>query len=191
VLECRIEAGFLEAIRKLPNEVAKKAWKSLDLFSKNPQHPGLHLEQLQGKARGLQSIRVDDNYRLIVNHEDNFLTLLYVGTHDSAYREAERKTYISPPVNSATVQTLMVRTRKYLPLAHFLLRRVSTETPITLSFAEIERIIGSTLPPAARKHRAWWANDKSRHSQANAWLAVGWKTASPRLAEMEVTFVRS
>lgn len=44
------------------------------------------------------------------------------------------------------------------------------------SFADIEAIIGNQLPPAARTHRAWWANG-SAMVQERAWKAAGWKTA--------------
>ena len=44
------------------------------------------------------------------------------------------------------------------------------------SFADVEAIIGDKLPPAARTHRAWWANG-SAMVQERAWKAAGWKTA--------------
>ena len=46
--------------------------------------------------------------------------------------------------------------------------------PVTLSFADVERILGRPLPPSARKHRAWWANSPSQ-TLARQWLAAGWK----------------
>ena len=47
------------------------------------------------------------------------------------------------------------------------------------SFGEIESIIGFELPPSARLHRPWWANQSSGsgHSQALAWSVAGWETA--------------
>jgi hypothetical protein len=36
-----------------------------------------------------------------------------------------------------------------------------SEPQIRLSFSEIERIIGQPLPSSARRHRAWWANERS------------------------------
>lgn len=45
------------------------------------------------------------------------------------------------------------------------------ERQVRLSFSEIERIIGRPLPPSARNHRAWWANERSgSHAHARAWL---------------------
>jgi hypothetical protein len=46
-----------------------------------------------------------------------------------------------------------------------------SEPQVRLSFAEIERIIGQPLPSSARRHRAWWANERSgSHAHARSWL---------------------
>ncbi len=46
------------------------------------------------------------------------------------------------------------------------------------TFSEIEAIIGFHLPPSARLHRPWWANQSGGgHSHALAWCAAGWETA--------------
>lgn len=49
---------------------------------------------------------------------------------------------------------------------------------ITLSFRELDRIVDGGLPPSARKHAAWWANSRTAHSHAAAWLDAG-RRASP------------
>lgn len=61
----------------------------------------------------------------------------------------------------------------YQPLGDHLL--TADGVRIVLSFAEIERILGRTLPASARKHRAWWSNELSgSHSHARAWMDSGW-----------------
>jgi hypothetical protein len=78
--------------------------------------------------------------------------------------------------------------RKYSPLCRFL---TAFELPgIPMTFAEIEEVLGSTLPPWAYEYQAWWANDKS-HSQARAWLGAGWKTTHANVNEKSVVFVRA
>ncbi len=57
------------------------------------------------------------------------------------------------------------------------------------SFDEIEAIIGDKLPPAARSHRAWWANG-SAMVQERAWKAAGWKTAEVNMAAETLAFRR-
>lgn len=62
---------------------------------------------------------------------------------------------------------------------------------LTLAITDIQRIIGEPLPPSARAHSAWWANDTNgKHVHANEWLNAGWKSASVSLMEERVTFFR-
>lgn len=63
---------------------------------------------------------------------------------------------------------------KYQPLAEHLSRQKAEAVPLT--FEDIERILGAELPPSARKHQAWWANDGAHHVNARAWLNAGYRT---------------
>ena len=47
-------------------------------------------------------------------------------------------------------------------------------SPVTLSFAEIEAILGRPLPASARRHRAWWSNSETQ-TVPRQWLAAGWR----------------
>ncbi len=66
---------------------------------------------------------------------------------------------------------------KYDPLGDFLKHRGLYFEEVTLTFEEIEALLGFNLPPSARRYRAWWANSGSpeQHSHAQTWLAAGWK----------------
>ena len=76
----------------------------------------------------------------------------------------------------------------YAPLADYLSRQKADR--ITLSFDEVERILGRPLPPSARKHRSWWANDET-HAQARwGWLKAGWEVARVDLDNGVVVFER-
>lgn len=68
--------------------------------------------------------------------------------------------------------TLAKRT-KYQPLADFLME--SNKEDITLTFTEIENILGFKLPPSARKHRPNWANNSQ---EALSWggMPVGYES---------------
>jgi hypothetical protein len=68
-----------------------------------------------------------------------------------------------------------------------------SEPQVRLSFAEIERIIGQPLPSSARRHRAWWANERSgSHVNARAWLEATppRRTANVDLNAETADFVR-
>jgi hypothetical protein len=73
----------------------------------------------------------------------------------------------------------------YDPLRTWLIGQPGAD--IELSFAQVEQIIGTSLPPSAHVHRAWWANDTGgRHPIANAWLSAGWHVAHVDLAAQTV-----
>jgi len=63
----------------------------------------------------------------------------------------------------------------------------TTNDHVRLSFSDIEAVVGQ-LPVSARKHRPWWANDKT-HSQASAWLDVGYRVAQVDLPGEVAWFV--
>lgn len=78
---------------------------------------------------------------------------------------------------------------RYDPLKRYLAGR--SEPVIHLSFAEIERIIGGPLPASARRHRPWWANERSgSHVHASAWMGAGRRTANVDLKAEVVDFGR-
>lgn len=80
---------------------------------------------------------------------------------------------------------------KYDALADYLRRQSGPSC--TMSFREIEGLIGTRLPDSSRTWRsAWWSNDSSphsRHSQSRfGWLAAGWKFESLDTIQQTVTF---
>lgn len=78
---------------------------------------------------------------------------------------------------------------KYANLFHFLKRQAAGE--LSMTFSELERILGFTLPDSAYLYRPWWANQASSgHSQAMAWGVAGWKTANVDLENENLKFVR-
>jgi len=66
---------------------------------------------------------------------------------------------------------------KYDPLRRFLEGARSDVQEITLSFAQIEVILGDTLPYSAKHYRAWWGNElrSGTDPQASSWLGAGWQ----------------
>ena len=75
---------------------------------------------------------------------------------------------------------------KYEPLADYL--RSCRGEACSLTFVEIERIIGCPLPASARARRSWWGNDRT-HTQARAWMRAGFG-AEPTLRRIEPVVFR-
>jgi hypothetical protein len=81
---------------------------------------------------------------------------------------------------------------RYAALALFLQGQPSKIRRVPMSFADIEQTIGEQVPPSARKHRAWWANDPSSdNAQSVEWLQAGWHVGSVDLTGEQVIFVRT
>ena len=76
---------------------------------------------------------------------------------------------------------------KYEPLGEYLQQSKSDE--ITLTFSQIEDVLGFYLPQSALKYEAWWAN--GGHTQADAWLGYGYKVKSFNLVSRKVTFMKT
>jgi hypothetical protein len=72
---------------------------------------------------------------------------------------------------------------KYDPLSQHLSQATG---PVTLTFAEIDRLVGG-LPDSARNYREWWANTAS-NTRARAWLSAGRRVETVNLTAETVRF---
>jgi CBS domain-containing protein len=79
----------------------------------------------------------------------------------------------------------------YTSLSRFLQELPDDTGSLGMPFTTIESILGRSLPPSARRHTAWWANDSSSHTQSKAWLDVGWRVSAVQLDEDVVVFSRA
>ncbi len=80
--------------------------------------------------------------------------------------------------------------KRYEPLGDFLRELNPSKTEITLSFEQIEKIIGHALPKSASKHHhQWWAN-QAGGSRAPHWRAAGFKVANVNFPSRLVHFER-
>ena len=69
--------------------------------------------------------------------------------------------------------------------------RESGQDSVTMTFAEIERVIGADLPPSAFKHRPWWSNNPSNSVITHSWLKAGYKTENVDMAGKKLDFVKT
>ncbi|MGY3490214.1 hypothetical protein ACVW1C_008097 [Bradyrhizobium sp. USDA 4011] len=66
----------------------------------------------------------------------------------------------------------------------------NTSASIKMTFADIEMLIGRSLPKSAYEYDAWWANEdpnKTNHSHSLAWTVPGYQ-AEPNRLQRTVTF---
>lgn len=76
---------------------------------------------------------------------------------------------------------------KYYPLFEHLQR--CNQEAVTLTFTEIEALMGCSLPTSALRKKNWWSNrDSSSALQAGAWISAGYQIESVDLIQQTVTF---
>jgi peptidoglycan/xylan/chitin deacetylase (PgdA/CDA1 family) len=74
---------------------------------------------------------------------------------------------------------------KYEPLGDYLRKQRGKLVPMT--FAEIERIIGTKLPPSQR-YPAWWSNNTSNNVMTQVWLDAGFETEQVDVENRKLVF---
>ncbi|MGL5080900.1 MAG: helix-turn-helix domain-containing protein [Microcoleaceae cyanobacterium] len=76
---------------------------------------------------------------------------------------------------------------KYYPIFEHLQR--CNQEAVMLTFAEIEALMGCSLPTSALNKKNWWSNrDSSSALQAGAWIGAGYHVESVDLTQQTVTF---
>lgn len=77
---------------------------------------------------------------------------------------------------------------KYEPLARYLKQLPGDSWDAR--FADVEQVLGFSLPSSAHQYPAWWANQDGPHSQTKGWRDAGWETSNVNLPARRVRFVR-
>jgi hypothetical protein len=73
---------------------------------------------------------------------------------------------------------------KYAPLNEHLLG--CCQERVSMTFLELEQVLGFALPESAHTYGAWWAN--GGHCEAHAWLGAGYKVERVDIPATTVTF---
>lgn len=76
---------------------------------------------------------------------------------------------------------------KYAPLSVYL--RECSQESVSMTFRELEQVLGFALPKSAYTYRAWWAN--GGHSYAHAWLNAGYEVERIDIPATTVTFSKN
>ena len=76
---------------------------------------------------------------------------------------------------------------KYEPLRRFL--KTQNAKAVVMTFDEVERVLGFTLP-ASHRYRAWWSNNAFNNVMTNEWLAAGFKTEQVDIEGRKLVFRR-
>ena len=103
----------------------------------------------------------------------------------SSSADEQRHAKLEPPKPPGRVMS-----GQYLLLYKYLENRYANT--VVLTFAEIEDLLGFTLPDQARLHKHWWApaeTDVAGSNYSDSWILAS-RTATPNLAARTVVFER-
>ena len=78
-------------------------------------------------------------------------------------------------------------TNKYFPLQQKLAR--SKAKVVTMTFADIEKVIGAKLPKNSSGQRAWWSNNPTNARITHAWLGAGRRVSNVDIMGRKASFV--
>jgi len=74
---------FAKELKFLPKQIIELAIKKEQVFKENPLHPSLRLHELHGKFKGVWSISIAGNYRIIFERMKNGdILFISIGRHD-------------------------------------------------------------------------------------------------------------
>jgi len=76
---------------------------------------------------------------------------------------------------------------KYDRLGDYLKQKGLNSIPMT--FAEIERVVGTKLPKS-QEHQAWWSNSTSNNVMTSVWLDAGYETEQVDMEGKKLVFRR-
>lgn len=77
---------------------------------------------------------------------------------------------------------------KYSPLTDHL--KGQKPNLLTMTFAEVEHVLGGKLPRSAQTHRAWWSNNPDNNVMTRAWLDAGFQSEQVDLTGQKLVFRR-
>lgn len=78
---------------------------------------------------------------------------------------------------------------KYFPLYAFLQEQAGV--PLSLHLAEIEQLLGTSLPGSAHTRVGWWSNRSHGAVQAAAWMDAGYHVVAVDLSAETIHFARA
>ena len=109
-----------------------------------------------------------------------------IKTLENKVQALEEKQKVDAVVENKPISN-MKASSKYRGLTEYLLLQEGRS--VTLTYEELEKILGFSLPETARNFKhSFWANTET-HSYASSWLAIGYR-AQINIEKDEVTFYK-
>ncbi len=76
---------FDKMFKKCPQEIKNKFIERLELLNEDKYSPILNNHALSGKLKGLRSVNISGDYRVIIKEKTDGILLIAIGTHSQLY----------------------------------------------------------------------------------------------------------
>ncbi len=78
--------GFEKMFKNCPQEIKNESIKRIDLLLKDRRNPKLNNHMLSVKLKGLRSINISGDWRIIFENVPDGILLIAIGTHSQLYK---------------------------------------------------------------------------------------------------------
>ena len=87
-MKIKFHKKFEKQYEKLPDSLKKKTKVVIQLFAKNPKHSSLKNHPLKGQMKGLRSLIVTGDIRIIFQVEGDYVIIVFlsIGGHSKVYK---------------------------------------------------------------------------------------------------------
>ncbi len=87
-MKIKVHRNFKKQFKKLPTEIKTKTQKKILTFSNNPHNPSLNNHSLTGRMKGLRSISVTGDIRIVFEEFDDYILVIFlsIGGHEQVYK---------------------------------------------------------------------------------------------------------
>ncbi|MBW4436668.1 MAG: DUF4268 domain-containing protein [Pleurocapsa minor GSE-CHR-MK-17-07R] len=134
---------------------------------------------------------VTTEQRQILQYASRIFTNHTVPNSGNAVEILRENLLQSIKLNESNIQNDLTETQsRYFPLGQFLSSITQDTASISVTFEQIDAILGFSLPKSALEHRSWWANDYTSHVQSQQWLNADWKVSHVDFNLQKVEFSR-
>lgn len=153
-----------------------------------PRTPGATAPKVEDLSTGLQ-VAIEE-FHSAMSVADDLMDELCSGLAEFINTNFQNVENLPWTKSRSPWRLAMDVTGKYKPLYDFLLKkREDGYTRWSATFSMVEAVLGSRLPPFARKHREFWTNlDHPVGRASTAWCRAGWKASKVNMRAEVVVF---
>jgi len=79
---------FIKELRRAPRKIQIAFYERLQIFIEDPQHPLLHLHELEGRLKNCYGLNITGDWRAVYEdlEDGSVVFFIMIGTHSQLYK---------------------------------------------------------------------------------------------------------